>query len=630
MKMKNFVSLFPCSGHLLAPSASPFMHLPNINALCAAMFLEEMLRSGLAHVVLCPGSRCAPLTVAVARSGCAHTLANDERGAGFIALGFARASGRCAAVVVSSGTAVANLLPAVVEAAQDRVPILLLTADRPAELRDTGANQTIPQAGIFDSRFLRWFKDVPCATEDMALEPLLSDASYAMARAAGSPCGPVHMNMMFREPLAPVVQPWPRELLTRSKRVTRWLYSSQPFTSYPRPYQGLLQQPDAQLLPLLGMLRGAQRGVIVAGSLFTAAQQHAATALASRLGWPLLADVCSGLRRHYPSCGVAAAAPIVPLIDILLSAPKLADTLAIDVVLQIGGRLVGKRLQALVSSSSVAHILVEEHGERMDPDCSVTHRLQGDIAALLGSMLNGLKGQPLPRNPLLNLCNASREADSALQTAFHESTELSEPWVAWHICNVMTSEALDDEVLFSSNSLPIRHLDTFCACTPLVLCNRGASGIDGILHTAIGAALGSSRCVLLVGDLAMLHDLNALASLQRTPAQLIVIVLNNRGGGIFQMLPIAKHEDIFTPYFDTPHELDFAQCCRGFGLPHVFTATKAEFEAAFQHARQACGPYVIEVPTDQQQGRDAMSALRAATHEVAIRHGAALLHSSSQ
>jgi len=184
-------------------------------------------------------------------------------------------------------------------------------------------------------------------------------------------------------------------------------------------------------------------------------------------------------------------------------------------------------------------------------------------------------------------------------------------------------------VLFSSNSLPIRHLDTFCSCTPLVLCNRGASGIDGILHTAIGAALGSGRCVLLVGDLAMLHDLNALAALQRTPVQLIVVVLNNRGGGIFQMLPIAKHEDVFTPYFDTPHELDFAQCCRGFNLPHVFASTKAEFESAFRHAREVCrGPCVIEVPTDQQQGRDAMAALRAATHEVAMQHAASLLLSS--
>lgn len=417
------------------------MQLPNLNALCAAMMLEEMLRSGLAHVVLCPGSRCAPLTVAVARSGCAHTLTNDERGAGFMALGFARASGRCAAVVVSSGTAVANLLPAVVEAALDRVPILLLTADRPPELRDTGANQTIPQAGIFDARLLRWFKDVPCASEDMRLEPLLSDASFAMARAAGSPCGPVHMNIMLREPLAPVAQSWPSEL-TRSKRVTRWLYSSQPFTSYLRPYQGLQQQPDAQLLPLLGMVRAAQRGVIVAGSLFTAAQQHAAIALASRLGWPLLADVCSGLRNR----GAAASPPVVPLIDVLLSAPRLADALGIDVVLQVGGRLVGKRLQALVASSSTAHVLVEEHGERMDPDCSVTHRLQGDIAALLGSMLTGLKRQTLPTNPLLSLCKASREADVALHAAFQASNELSEPWVAWHICQVMTRDGMEDEV----------------------------------------------------------------------------------------------------------------------------------------------------------------------------------------
>ena len=167
--MKNFVSLFPCAGHLLpsAPASSPFLELPNLNAVCSSLLIEELLRCGLAHVVLCPGSRCAPLTVAVAQSGCPYTLANDERGAAFVALGYARASGRCAAVIVSSGTAVANLLPAAVEATQDNVPLLLLTADRPPEARDTAANQTIDQVHLLTGAPLRWFKDVPCPSADV-------------------------------------------------------------------------------------------------------------------------------------------------------------------------------------------------------------------------------------------------------------------------------------------------------------------------------------------------------------------------------------------------------------------------------------------------------------------------------
>ena len=440
IKMKNFVSLFPCAGHLLPPAPSPFLDLPNLNFLCATLFIEELLRCGLAHVVLCPGSRCAPLTFAVANSGCPHTLANDERGAGFLAIGFARASGRCAAVVVSSGTAVANLLPAVVEAAQDNVPLLLLTADRPPEARDTAANQTINQVGLLAGGHLRWFKDMPCPTVEMALEPLLSDASYAVARATGMPCGPVHLNFMLREPLAPTSQPWPREMLTGSKRVARWLNSRAPFCNYLRPYAGIGQMPDAQLLPVVAILRGARRGVVVAGAAFSATQRRATAAIAAFLRWPLLPDVCSGLR----STGRAPHASLVPLYDVLFSDCTVTDALAPDVVLQVGGRLVSKRLQALVTSASTAVVMIEQHGERMDPDHCVTHRLQGGVVSLLEALRSGVGCNETSPSPLLALCDASRLAEEAVQRTLQESSELSEPWVARHICAVLAAAA-DEE-----------------------------------------------------------------------------------------------------------------------------------------------------------------------------------------
>ena len=618
---------FPCASDLMPSAPSPFLQLPNLNALYASMLFEELLRSGLGHVVLSPGSRCAPLTVAVARSGCAHSLANDERGAGFMALGFARASGRCAAVVVSSGTAVANLLPAVVEASQDRVPILLITADRPPELRDTAANQTVNQVGMLSSSGLRWFKDMPCPSTEMPLEPLLADASYALNCATGSPCGPVHLNVMLREPLAPSEQPWPRELLTKSARVSRWLYSRQPFTTHLRAYQGLPLQPDAQLLPLIAMLRTARRGLIVAGALFTSAQQRATSALASRLGWPVLPDVCSGMRG---SVLRGSSAPLAPLYDVLLSDAELSAAFAVDVVLQVGGRLVSKRLQAAVASSST-HIMVEEHGERMDPSHCVTHRLQGDIASILGSLQYGLADEPIPLNPLLGLCAASREADAAVQRALSERSEISEAWVAHHICSVLTSAGAEDDLLFVSNSMPIRYVDMFCASTPLVLSNRGASGIDGILHTAIGATLGSGgRCTLLVGDLATLHDLNGLASLSKTSLPLVIVVLNNAGGGIFRFLPIATHQDFYSPYFDTPHVHDFRGCCEGFGLPYTCATTVASFEASFERARRESGPHIIEVPTVMDAGYAMVETLKLAGRDAAQQLASRLLDSQRE
>jgi len=627
MKMKNFVSLFPVADRLVASPAAPYLQLPKLNALHGTLLLEELLRSGLGHVFLCPGSRCAPLTVAVARSGCSHSLVNDERGAGFMALGFARASGRCAAVVVSSGTAVANLLPSVVEAAQDHVPLLLLTADRPPEARDTAANQTINQVGMLGSG-LRWFKDMPCPSPDVPLETLLSDASYALARACSPPAGPVHLNFMLREPLDPSTENWPRELLGTG-RMSRWLASRAPFTNYLSPYRSLAQlAPDAQLLPIVDMLRIAKRGVVVAGALFTPAQRQATEALASHLGWPLLLDACSGLRRPQQTgkdLDTRVGVPSVPLCDLLLSAdPTLAKAIAPDAVVQVGSRLVSKRLQALVASASTMHVVVEEHGERTDPSHSATHRLQGSIASLLGAFVVSLQEQTKSGsslNPLLKMVESSRAAELALYASLRDDMlgqDMSEVWVARHICSALLAPGLDDEILFASNSLPIRHLDGFCAATPTVLANRGASGIDGILHTALGASIGgSSRCTLLVGDLATLHDLNALAIARKASTALVMVVLNNEGGGIFRYLPIASHVDIFSPYFDTPHGHSFANCCKAFGLPHHTTATRSAFAEAFEQARRAGGTHVIEVPTDKEQGHALAQALRAAVGSVA-------------
>merc|ERR1740130_2622189 len=369
-KMKDFTALFPPAPHpappVSAPAPPPSSALKlvlqpsfeaharaaeNLNVLWAAVLIEELRRGGLAHVVLCPGSRCAPITVAVARSGLPHSLATDERGAAFLALGLARATGRACAVVVSSGTAVANLLPAVVEAAADHVPLLLLSADRPPELRDTGANQTVQQVGMLAP--LRWFKDMPCPEAAAPLEPLLSDASYALARACGAPRGPVHLNIMLREPLAPTAAPWADAPL-RAPRVAKWLVSGAPFTAYVPPCARPHASPDAPLLQLA----------------------------------------------HRP---LATAAHLTP-----------------DVVVHVGARLVSKRLASYLESSSVTtYLMVEEHGDRADPSHCVTHRLHGDVAALLAALAAGLgpaaAAPPMPPNPLLRLCAASRALERALE-----------------------------------------------------------------------------------------------------------------------------------------------------------------------------------------------------------------------
>jgi len=292
--------------------------------------------------------------------------------------------------------------------------------------------------------------------------------------------------------------------------------------------------------------------------------------------------------------------------------------------MQVGGRLVSKRLQALKASASAMHIVVEEHDERMDPEHSVTHRLQGAIASILGALHVGLQDEGVATVNTLGeaLSSASNAAEKALQEAMSDSSHdmpATETWVARKICSELTtSGGVDDEVLFASNSLPIRHLDGFCSELPTVVTNRGASGIDGILHTAIGVAKGSvGRCTLLVGDLATLHDLNSLVTLKQTAVSLVAVILNNQGGGILRFLPIASHNDIYSPFFDTPHTHTFEGCCQGFGLPYTSTPSRAEFTAAFERARREGGPHVIEVPTNKEEGYAEAARLRAAAKVAA-------------
>ena len=654
-KMRNFVSLLPAAAPL---AASPFSSLPNPNALFCSVLLEELLRCGLAHAFICPGSRSSALTAAVAASRCPHTIATDERGAAFMAVGYARATRCCAAVIVTSGTAVANLLPAVVEAATDRVPLLLLTADRPPELRDTGANQTVPQVGLLHP--LRWFKDMPPpSAAEASLAPWLADASYALAAATRAPAGPVQLNLMFREPLAPTPAPWPPSLLDEP-RVAAWLASNAPFTSYLPQCGGVAV--DASLLHLASLLAGARRGLVVAGALHSEPERLAAAAVAARLGWPLLPDINSGLRAPRPRRRRRGAALRPP--------PGVARRRARRGARRRPRRRRPPRLEASAGARRAAVGRVRDgrlprraprprplrhppprrrlrRHPRGDPRAAAADaarrrppapaavrrvgRAHVALADALDAALEPTAGigeeEVAPTPPTATQLSpvssrggegaASADADGGSDdgAAALPPLAVAEAWVARQVCAVLCGRSDErrrqgrrdaarcDDLLFCSNSLPIRHLDMFCAAAPTVLSNRGASGIDGILHTAIGAALGGAAgggsATCLIGDLAALHDLNALALLSNTPRTVVVVVLNNAGGAIFRYLPIA-HSAVFSPYFDTPHAHRFEGVCRGFGLSYRVAATAADLRAAYAAALDAGGPAVVEVITDKE------------------------------
>ncbi|HYE95090.1 MAG TPA: 2-succinyl-5-enolpyruvyl-6-hydroxy-3-cyclohexene-1-carboxylic-acid synthase [Rubricoccaceae bacterium] len=572
-----------------ARAASHGAHLlaaPNRNALWAGLLVEELVRQGVGLFCLAPGSRSAPLAWAVVTNPRARALVHfDERGAAFAALGFARATGQPACWITTSGTAVANGLPAAVEASADGVPLLLLTADRPPELRDTGANQTIPQPGLFGA-FARWSFDLPAPSADVDPAFVLTTAAQAVHRTR-SPAGPVHVNAMFREPLAP--EPDGTNAARVLAPLDGWIASGEPYTRYePAPSEG----PQPMLEGLAARLEGVEQGLVVLGKTDDPAVGPAAARLAEALGWPLLPDVGSQAR-----LGPALSNAIAHY-DLALGSPSFAEGNRLEAVLHVGGRVTSKRLlQAIEAARPEVYVVVRPDPERYDPAHRVTHRLQAEPAALC----EGLARELIPAGEtgwLRAWKAADRASAGALEAYFVFEAALSEPGVA----RAVSALTPDGHGLVVASSMPIRDLDAYAMIGGprlRVAANRGASGIDGTVATAAGFARGLGRpTTLLLGDLALLHDLNSLALLRRGPP-VTLIAVNNDGGGIFSFLPIAQHEAHFEDLFGTPHGLGFEDAARLFGLGYARPATPDAFSRAYREALESGRSTLIEVRTDR-------------------------------
>ena len=578
---------------------------PNVNALWAGLLVEELVRQGVGLFVVAPGSRSAPLAVAVARAaaeGRTDWLVHpDERAAAFVALGWARATGRPAAVVTTSGTAVANLLPAVVEADAAGVPLLLLTADRPPELRETGANQTIRQPGIFGS-FTRWAFDVP--PPDAALDPavILTTAAHAAARAL-HPAGPVHLNLAFREPLG--MEPDGTDAAALVAGIQRRTFPNRPYTDTS------FHEEAAGLGDLAGRLAGVERGLIVLGATDNLDVAAAAAALAARLGWPLLPDVASQ-GRFGPS------PEAVVHYDLALASPAFAERHRPEAVVLIGGRPVSKRLLALIDGARPEpYVVVRPDPARFDPAHIVTDRVVADPTSVCALLAERLPAAPGPSAWVQSWRRASAAAEAAAVDEIGH--DLSEPSVA------RTAARLAPNLVLAA-SMPIRDVDMFADANggaAFVTANRGASGIDGTVATAHGVARGLGEpVVLLIGDLALLHDQTSLMLLRDGPnagPPVVVVAVNNDGGGIFHFLPVARGAHpvdaaTFEAAFGAPHGLTFAHAAAQVGLAYHAPETADAFEAALADALASGRSALVEVRTD----RAANAALHARiTHAVA-------------
>lgn len=551
-----------------------------LNHLWAELLVEELIRCGVTHFCIAPGSRSTPLTMAAAAHPRAHTVVHyDERGTAFFALGYARATGRPAAWITTSGTALANGYPAIIEAATDGVPMLLLTADRPPELRQTGANQTIDQVKLFGDA-VRWFFDLPAPTEDIDPAFVLTTVDQAVYRATGSPAGPVHLNCMFREPLVPDGP------TAYAEGLDSWRGQSKPFTSYAAK-KTLPEEQDVQ--QLAAQMQSA-RGLIVAGPLKNASEAVAVQKLAARLGWPLVPDVLSGLR-----LGSSKNATAVAFYDQVLGSEAFQQQMAPDVVLHFGGRPTSKRLLHFLSRHRPeVYAAVQSGPSRYDPSHQVTHRFEAATAAFCKMLAPNVQQTS---SDYLQRWRAASDAVEAVIAQQLDTATLSEPGVARLIAQHIPA----GHGLVLASSMPVRDADMFAspggAAVPTAA-NRGASGIDGLVATAAGFAAGrAAPATLLIGDLALLHDLNSLALLRKHPV--IVVVVNNDGGGIFHFLPVAQQQQVFEPFFGTPHGMTFEHAAWQFGLAYHQPQDATVFAEIYQKICAEAASAIIEVLTER-------------------------------
>ena len=585
-----------------------FKEASNINHLWAGLLVEELVRCGVTCFGLSPGSRSTPLTLAVAQNNRAKSVTHfDERAAAFQALGWAKACGRPAALVCTSGTAAANYWPAVVEASTSRVPLILLTADRPPELRDCAANQAIAQPHLYGD-YVRWHVDMPCP--DMALSPtlVLTTAAQAAYRAARAPAGPVHLNCMFREPLAPM--PTGEDFGPYLAPLQDWMGSGRPYTTWHAPPSGVSQEV---LQELLADIAGTDEGLLVVGQLGSREEARAVEALAHALGWPVFPDVGSGLRLG------TSGAPFVHHYGPLLLSEAFRARCRPGFVLHLGGGITSKRLQQHLAGLRPEYVLVADHPFRQDPAHQVTRRIESDVTAFCEALSPAL-GERSPVACAAGWSAASQAVSKQIDAWLEQSGKLTEIHVARLASRVCTKA----DVLFLGNSMPIRDMDAYGAGEAEALwvaANRGASGIDGNIATAAGYANALERPVVAVlGDLAVLHDLNALALLRQTAAPVLVIVVNNDGGGIFSFLPVAAYPETFEAYFGTPHGLCFSDAARFFGLHYAQPETPAAFEGALRKAVEDRRPALIEVSTRRSENFQAHRELDAAIESVVREH----------
>ena len=596
---------------------------PNVTYAFLRAFFEELQRSGVEHVCVSPGSRSTPLAVTAASvDGLQIWSQLDERAAAFFALGLAKASRSPVALVCTSGTALANYAPAVIEAHYAGVPLIVLSADRPPELREWGAGQTIDQPKLFGAQ-VRYFAELPIPTAgSRMLRYARAMACRAVGESVGASPGPVHLNWPLREPLEPLVDPMASDWADGDAVAERGRANGQP---YAHTVHEASRASVALIEGLAAAFSGTERGVIACGMLDEPEFADAVARLARRLDWPILAEPISNVRSgsHVESASVLAG------YDLFLRDGEFRSNHQPDIVLRFGGTPTCKAFRLWLEATPPERmVVVSGGGDWNEPSHLISDFIVADPTAFcleLTDALELLDTVPHHREWTSSFLAAEARTQAVLDRELGTNPTLFEP----RATRTLSESLPEDSILYVSNSMPVRDLDAFMPTRQSrlrVLANRGTNGIDGMLSSALGAAAsGQGRVFLLTGDLAFLYDIGGLLAARRYPLKATIVVFNNDGGGIFSFLPIAQYAEAvrFDELFNTPHGVDLSAAASLYGLHHTRVANFDEYKTAIDKSLSESGVSVIEVPIDGEANRDHFRALVTAVQESLCINGEA-------
>ena len=559
-------------------------HQESLTAYIAAI-VSELIFTGVTDVVVSPGSRSTPMAMIMAEHPDLNVHIHvDERSAAFFALGIAKSLNKPVAILCTSGTAAANYFPAIVEARYARVPLIVLTADRPHELREVGAPQAIDQINLY-GKHVKWFSEMALPEKsNEIIRYARTICARAVAIAKSAPSGPVHLNFPFREPLVPKLDD---ELFQLRERPN----------GYVKVHTGDLTLAEEQFKEIAEKLSKTNRGIIVCGNIVDDIFPEAVTRLAEKLNFPIIADPLSQLRS-----GQHSLENIIEAYDTFLRNDDAKAFLKPDVILRFGAMPISKALTIFIKENGdVEQYVIDGGGGWRDPASLSTNMIFCN-ETLFCEKLETYTVEKSSAD-FLTAWKRVNQLSKDTMISLSDITDLSEGKLFYQLAEMLPEGA----ALFVGNSMPIRDLDSFFLSnhkTIKVMANRGANGIDGTVSTALGAALNTSSMYLVLGDLTFFHDLNGLIAAKLYNININIILINNNGGGIFSFLPQSEHPKNFEFLFGTPIGIDFEHAVKMFNGNYIKIEDWDHFGAEMRKSINSTGINVYEIVTNRERNRD--------------------------